>query len=131
MKGDRGIIRHKELFRTENDWSDFRYGNITPSDVDFIIEYKNKLFIIGEMKHGDSEMPRGQEIALERLVDNIKKPALLFVASFTDIDQDDEGRIVWTRCFTSKYRHQGIWYTSKVNTKDLCDRFIKKYGNIS
>lgn len=41
-----------------------------PTDIDGIIEYKDKAYILIEMKHRDAKLPQGQRIALERMVND-------------------------------------------------------------
>ncbi|NBU34797.1 hypothetical protein EBS40_09330 [bacterium] len=48
-----------------------RRRNITPTDIDGIIDYHGKAFIILEGKYGDAELPKGQKIALENLANAI------------------------------------------------------------
>ena len=48
-----------------------RRRNITPTDIDGIIDYNGKAFIILEGKHSDAELPKGQRMALENLANAI------------------------------------------------------------
>ena len=56
---------------------------IYPTDIDAIIEYRNSEYIIIESKFRDSPIPKGQRIALMRMVDDFttagKKAVLLVV----------------------------------------------------
>lgn len=52
------------------DYGGIKYGNIMPTDLDGIIEYKGKAYILIEMKHRNAEIPEGQRIAFERMVDD-------------------------------------------------------------
>lgn len=126
MEGDRGLIKYPELYHKEFNWSDFRYDNITPTDIDFFIEYKNILFIIGEAKYKNSIIPRGQLLALERLVDNLKKPSILIIGEYSEEDYDLENRVILSSCKIREYRYNKKWHTIENYTfKELCDRFIK------
>jgi len=40
----RGKIEHRDRARQIRDFSNLRYGNITPTDIDGLIEYQNKCF---------------------------------------------------------------------------------------
>lgn len=44
-----------------------------PTDIDAMIEYKNKAYIFIEVKYRDKEMSTGQRIAIERLVNDTGK----------------------------------------------------------
>lgn len=50
-----------------------RYGNIAPTDFDAVIEYKNRIWLIFEVKLADKGLPKGQRLALERLIKDIGK----------------------------------------------------------
>lgn len=77
-------IRNADKARQLADFSGLAFGNIYPTDVDGYIEYKNIACILYELKYRDAEMPRGQQVALERMVDNARtagKDAVLFLCS--------------------------------------------------
>lgn len=50
-----------------------KYGNIAPTDFDAVIEYKDRVWLVFEVKLADKELPRGQRLALERLIGDAKK----------------------------------------------------------
>lgn len=103
-----------------------RFGNITPTDIDGLIEYKDKCYILFETKLGDAKMPYGQELALTRLVDNLNKPAVLFETTHNvdDVNQDiDIGQSIVKRY----YWHKTWFYLDKEHTLENATRqFIKK-----
>ena len=53
-------------------------GGMYPTDIDGVIEYKDSKYIIFEVKYGDSEIPIGQRLALQRMVDDFTKSAYMF-----------------------------------------------------
>jgi hypothetical protein len=64
----RGNIKHKSRAQQINSFSGLiRRRNITPTDIDGLIDYNGKAFIILEGKYGDAELPKGQRMALENL----------------------------------------------------------------
>jgi len=69
----RGELRNPE-YRHIRDFTNLCWGRITPSDVDAFVEFDGKLFVFIEAKFGDAQMPRGQQLALERLADACWKP---------------------------------------------------------
>ena len=64
----RGEIHHIERAQQINSFKNMKYGKITPTDMDGMIEYKNKAYIFLEVKYKDKTLPFGQKLALERLV---------------------------------------------------------------
>jgi len=65
---ERGVIRNIARKQQINDFSRLRFGNITPTDLDGVIEYKDRGYIFFEVKHGDTPLPFGQKLCMERLV---------------------------------------------------------------
>jgi len=104
------------------------FGTITPTDIDGLIEYHDKAYIIIEVKLEGTAIPRGQELALERLADDLRrngKPAIFILAEHYvwDVDEpiDVAGAIV------IKYRVQGAWHPQKdppERVKCLIQRFL-------
>jgi len=90
MRDDRGLIQHLDRFRQPLDLTGLRWDNITPTDIDLFIEYKNKGYIIGEIKKTGNEMPLGQQIAFDRLTKDLNtlKPTLFFMV-YHDIEDCD------------------------------------------
>lgn len=124
----RGKIYNRERASQIKDYSGLRWGNITPTDIDGIIEWKDKCFIVFEAKRQGNDLPYGQKLALMRLIDNLSKPAILFVANHnaelgTDIDM--------ANAIVEKYYWQGEWKQVKQHMllREAIDGFIKSNGN--
>jgi len=78
----RGNIKHKARAQQINSFSGLiRRRNITPTDIDGLIDYNGKAFIILEGKYGDAELPKAQRMALENLanamIDGSKKVVVI------------------------------------------------------
>lgn len=66
-------------------------GYIYPTDIDGLIEYKDSEYIIFEIKHGSTEVPLGQKLALQRMVDDftkVGKEAIALVCEHSVRDTD-------------------------------------------
>lgn len=107
------------------DYKNLQYGKIHPTDIDGLIEYHNIARVYFEFKYKDSPIPMGQQIALERLVDDArmaKKEAVLFLCSHSvpmeeDIDAADAK-------VTAVYWN-GKWRPGNNETvKSWVDRFL-------
>lgn len=48
-------------------------GTLYPTDIDGLIEWRDKAYLIFECKYRDAKMPIGQKIALERMVKDFHK----------------------------------------------------------
>ena len=78
---NRGVIQNVARAQQINDFRHLLFGKITPTDIDGVIEYQNKAYIIIEDKYGEKELPYGQKLAIERMIDDLseKKHALAIV----------------------------------------------------
>lgn len=67
--GTRGKIVRRKRAQQINDFSGLQYERgITPTDVDLAMEFGGEYWVFGEIKYGDKELPRGQQIFLDRLL---------------------------------------------------------------
>jgi len=91
---ERGDIKHKGRAKQINSFSGLiRRRNITPTDIDGIIDYGGKAFIILEGKYSDAQLPKGQRMALENLANTIleaKKKSLVIIYRHYIHDVNDE-----------------------------------------
>jgi hypothetical protein len=124
----RGIIRNREYANQVRDFSGLRFGNITPTDVDGMIEYKNICYVYIETKYESAELPFGQRLALERQTDDMQKvkPTLTVIAS-----HNSQGDIDVANTTVTEYRFMGKWRTrtTQTTTFELVDRFINWVEN--
>jgi len=116
------LIKNRENAAKIKDFGSLRWGKISPTDIDGFIEIGNEKFIFIECKYKDSELPTGQRIALERLVDVVgnQKKAILVIAS-----HDGKGDIMVGDCIATKYRYKKKWRDTNLPVSTLCDKFIE------
>jgi hypothetical protein len=124
----RGKITHRDRARQIKDFSKLRYGKITPTDIDGFIEYKNKAYVIFEIKLSGKDLPRGQRIALERMADDlakVKQNTICFVAEHNaEVSKDIQAH----NAIVSEYRWESKWIKSSKRTtlKQAIDLFLSK-----
>lgn len=104
------------------DYSGLRFRNITPTDIDGFVEYRNKAYIFLELKYGDAPLPPGQRLALERLCDDLqkRKPTLLIVATHHSAHEDIDA----ARATIAEFRYKGRWRMRRGTVKDLMRAFL-------
>ena len=129
MHDNRGVINYRARAKQIVDFSGLLYGNITPTDIDGLIEYKNRAYVILEIKYGDTKLQPGQELALTRLTDDLErsgKPTLCIVASHqtSDCNKDIDGALTVVRTYRYKGHWWGDWGVS-VTSKELIDFFFQ------
>ena len=119
---ERGKIKNRQYANRVRDFSGLRYGNITATDIDGLIEYKNTCYIFIETKYKDAELPFGQRLALERLTDDLEKvkPVITIVATYSN-----EGDIDVAHALVCEYRFRGAWHKREnTTTRELIDKFL-------
>jgi hypothetical protein len=120
---ERGKIYNRRRASQIRDFSGLRFGSITPTDVDGLIEYRNQLFILMETKRRGVDLPRGQKLAFERLIDAIRTPAVLFVS-----EHEYEGDIDMAQTTVTKAYFRGRWHRIEpMPLVDAVNRFIAKW----
>ncbi len=124
---ERGVIEHRERAKQLRDFSGLRFGNITPTDIDGLIEYKNIAYVIIETKYGNAEVPLGQMIALERLCDDLQnyKHTLVILSTHNHPVNED---IDLANSKVVKYRYRKQWVSMKDNpytVRNLVDWFFE------
>jgi hypothetical protein len=127
----RGKAHFIGRYRQVIDYSQLLYGKVTPSDIDGIIDFAGKLFVIIELKFSGAPFLYGQRLCLERVCDglqNQKSDAVLFVATHSVPVEDEVDASV---CLVSEYRWHGKWHTPKdrVTLRAAID-MTRKFRNI-
>jgi len=126
----RGEINNRDRAKQLRDYSGLCYGNITPTDIDGLIEYKNTAYIIIELKYMDVEIQFGQGLALERLVDDLEhkgKPTLCIISSHNQHNPKKDIDVAKTQVV--KFRLKNEWRLLDsdlmITTKELIDIFLE------
>lgn len=129
MSDEPGVIKYRARAKQLHDFRGLRFGNITPTDIDGLIEYQNKAHIFIESKVSGVELPHGQKLALERLCDDLQrvKPTLIIVCEHDNPPEMDID-VASTRVAMIRYKGAWIVIHRKTNTRDVIERFIAKYG---
>lgn len=88
----------------------YNFG-ILPTDIDGIIEIDDKVYILFELKLIGNELPRGQRLCFERLVDKIgeRSCAVLLIAQHEIYDVEID--IPAAECIVIEWRNHKISYT--------------------
>lgn len=111
---ERGKIRNKDFKRQIYDMSGLGTGTITPTDIDGFMDFGNRLFIFFESKHGNSQMPYGQKLALQRLTDACHSPPDRYSVLFLLSHSGDSEEICVADLPIVKYRYKLEWIDPKI-----------------
>jgi hypothetical protein len=114
------------------DFDNLVYGkNISFTDIDGIMELKNKGRFFFEIKYGDAEVLLGQRLTLQRLVDDAGtagKEAIAVIANH--YIHDTNKRVLASDCIVKEYYHstKRTWVVTEKDTKVkvYVDKFVEK-----
>lgn len=124
---DRGVIANRDRAKQIVCFRGLRFDNITPTDIDGLIEYKNQCFLLVEFKHfSKPDMPSGQRLALERLATSLNKPTLLLHAiHYTYANEDIDA----ASCEVLRYFWSGQWrpLDDQRTVRELASGFFAKF----
>lgn len=112
MPSARGSIRNRDVAAQLRDFSGLCFGDITPTDIDGMIEYRNKGYVYIEAKGFDARVPHGQSLALVRQHDDMSKvkPVLtIFADHYATLGQD----VDYAKATIRKFRFGMRWHEPK------------------
>ncbi len=91
-------------------------GNLYPTDIDGLLEYRDSEYILFEIKHGSAKTPIGQKLALQRMVNDFTKIGKRAIAIICEHCVHDCNKpIVASRCWVREvyYGEEGKWRNPK------------------
>ncbi len=136
MVNERGVYqsinRGKQLIRFDG----MQYGNITPTDFDGMIEYKNRFWIAYEAKMEGKDVPSGQKLALERFIRDVKNAHKQGIAIIAEHNVLDTRRDVFLKdCMVRELitTENQRWRPPKyrITVKDITDLYIYYHERIN
>lgn len=122
-------ILYTERMKQLIDFNGMDYGKIYPTDIDGMIEYKNIAYLYYEVKYGNKEVPFGQKLALERLVEDARKVGKKAIAIVAEHDIEDvKANVILADCNVREvylyYAHKWIPPEIKVTVRQVTDLFM-------
>jgi hypothetical protein len=126
------LIRGKEYnprrARQAKDYSGLCYGRITPTDIDGIIEFSNRLFVFLEYKGSGSPLATGQRLCIQRMVDAIQSQTKTAVAILADHWEHIGDDIDCANAEVRSIYYLGVWHQmdEKQTVRFVVDQFYKK-----
>ena len=119
------MIENRDRLNQFIDYSGLTFGTLHPTDIDGLLEYRNKGFILFEVKMDNAWMPQGQRIALMRIVDALSKskPAILYVARHSVHDPHVD--VDASKCIVTEYYYKGEWWHCEKTLREMTADFIR------
>ena len=126
-------IKHNNRCRQLIDFKSLQDGKMMPTDIDGMMEFKNKAYVFFELKYEGAYMPTGQRIALERLVNDTAKAGKKSICFFAYhnqknyLDSIDAGNSIVQSCF-----YEGKWQKvdGNLTLRDCTNEFLKEFMEV-
>lgn len=130
INAPRGVIRSHWRATQCADFSHLCYKTCTPTDMDGLMEFGDKVFVMLELKHVGGHMPIGQRLAFERLVDALASAQRLAICIVAEHDTDAEFDISVAECQVVQFRFAGAWRVPRtpVTVRQAVDAFLRTYA---
>lgn len=127
---NRGKIQYQDHARQLLIYEGMTFGRITPTDIDGVIEYHDEAVILYECKHADAEIPRGQKIALVRIIDDLQaanKEAILLICEH----HIARGDIRLANTIVREVYYKGSFHVphNRTTAKEMTERFLNYVDN--
>ena len=125
----RGAIGDRRRRQQIVNYEELRFGNITPTDMDGMIEYRGKGYVFMEFKLRAAPLKEGQRLCMERLVRDAWAAGKKAVALVLEHEVDDASRdIPAARCAVREYFYEPAkgWVAVRhyFTAYDMVSRFI-------
>ncbi len=119
------LIRNTKQVRQSIDFTGVENNKIHPTDIDFVLEFDNDILVLGEVKREGNDIPLGQKLVLQRMVDRWGDKAIALKVVHSHYDDDTD--IPLKDCFVESYYSKKKWSDLK-NRYSLID-FINIIGD--
>ncbi len=105
------LIRNRDQVKQVIDFTGVQNGKVHPSDIDFVLEFDNRVLILGEVKRQFNRIPTGQKLILERIVDSWDGHSIAIKVEHNF--KDDSINIPLEECRVSAWYHKKNWHYPK------------------
>ncbi len=103
------------------------WGAIRPTDIDAFIDFQDKVFVFLERKFRYTEMPYGQKLAFQRVVDACHNPPYRHSFGLLLSHDTESGDVDISQARVVSYRYAGQWLypASEIQTRKAIDKCLE------
>lgn len=110
------------------DFSGLKYKTVSFTDIDALMEYKNRAYIIVEVKYLDKELPFGQQLAIERMVQDAARNGKHAIAIVAEHDVEDTQQSVYLQLCNIRCLYTSVEQKWRKPKYDLnVGKFVSEY----
>ena len=122
-------VKHIERLEQTVSFKGMNYGTSTPTDIDAVIELKDRLLVLIELKHQTGVFPDGQRWTLERIVNNsTTKDRHAYCILARHYQEDVSQPVICKDAIVDKIYQNKKWVkpTREITVGEAVDIMIKK-----
>lgn len=120
-----GLINHDDLIRQPIDYNAIATYPLAPTDIDGILDVDGRGYIIIEVKRGHTQMPMGQQIALENMVKDFQKAGKKAVLILLRHEEHDPTQVIYAAFLPVSGIYDGKGWR-KPRTDCMAHEFVKQ-----
>jgi hypothetical protein len=103
-------FNHPERVGQVCEYDDLEYKGGTPTDIDALFEFRNKAYVIIELKSFTTKVPKGQRLCLERMANDFQKAGKKVMVIVGEHYEDPDKSIIVKNCSVREIYYNGSWY---------------------
>ena len=120
------LIRNSNQVKQAIDFHGIGNDKIHPTDIDAVLEFNNKSLILFEVKKIGNNLPTGQKLVLERLVNSWHtKESIAIVVKHNFKDETIDIPLI--KCWVRNYYVNGKWYSCNKPLKPFLNKLLEKW----
>ena len=132
---ERGVVHYPKRAKQLILFRNLKYdNNVTPTDIDGVIEINDKFWIIYEAKYNGAPLQKGQKLTLERWINEADKAEKYGIALVADHYVSEESEPVYLddckvrMIYTTENR---TWHKpeTEMTVKEISDKYYDLYKN--
>jgi len=125
----RGQIQYPKRASQLIDFRGLCYDNITPTDIDGLIEFKDKLYVFLELKLRGVDIKLGQQLCFERLCNDLSVAGKVAIAIIAEHNTPVDQQIPCADAKVRKCYKDGDWVTpdNPITVGELVDIYYRKH----
>lgn len=105
--------------------------DVYPTDIDALIEYQDSEYLIFEIKYRKKQVPKGQQLALQRMADDFTKAgkkAIVFVCEHSE--KDTTKPILAANCLVREIYYCNQWrkFKKKIPAEEVLRNFQSNFN---
>tara|TARA_R100001463_G_scaffold53553_2_gene104584 strand:- start:23 stop:415 length:393 start_codon:yes stop_codon:yes gene_type:complete len=123
-----GLIKYPKRAKQIIDFTGVQNGKIHPSDIDAVLEFDSKHLLLFELKKVGVQVPLGQRMMLERIIDAWEDCGKIGTVVYCEHDTKSEDTIYLKDCTVVGVYNKGESKAFKSDLREFLFMYGEKYN---